>query len=118
MAASSAVVVAEASDPVQANVWLDALADAGITARSFEQGVGGALGGAATGVFAKYAVVVARDDLVAARNVISHLDGGGVLAPVPDEEAARESQRRGLIIVSLIVVLILALGIASRLAAA
>lgn len=117
MAASSAVVVAEASDSLQANVWVDALTDAGITARSFEQGVGGALGGASTGVFAKYAVLVARDDLVAARNIISRLDGGSVLAPVPDEAAVRESQRRGLIIVSLIVVLILALGIASRLAA-
>ncbi len=117
MAASSAVVVAAASHPIQANVWVDALTDAGITARSFEQGVGGALGGAVTGVFATYAVVVAREDLVAARNIISRLDGGGVLAPVPDETTVRESQRRGLIIVSLIVVLIVALGIASRLAA-
>jgi hypothetical protein len=117
MAASTAVVVAEASHPIQANVWVDALTDAGITARSFEQGVGGALGGAATGVFAKYAVVVAREDLVAARNIISRLDGGGVLAPIPDEAAVRESQRRGLVIVSLILVFILGLGIASRLAA-
>jgi hypothetical protein len=117
MAASNAVVVAEAEDPVQAGKWLDALEQAGIAARSFERGVGAALGGAVTSGFAKYPVLVARDDLLAARNVISRLDGGGVLSPVRDEEAVRATQLRWLVVAVTAIAVVLVLGVASRVVA-
>ena len=42
----AATVVAEAADAVEAGLWVDALEQAGINARVFEQSLGGAMVGA------------------------------------------------------------------------
>lgn len=111
------VVVAEASDPVQAEIWVAALRDAGIEAATFERGVGAALGGAVTTGVSRFPVIVASRDLVAARNVISELDGAAHLAPFRDAEDQRERRSRALFTVAAIVALIILLAGASRIAA-
>jgi hypothetical protein len=111
------VVVAEASDPVQAEIWVDALRDAGIEAATFERGVGAALGGAVTSGVSRFPVIVASTDLLAARNVISELDGANHLAPFRDAEDQRERRSRALFTVAAIVALIILLAGASRIAA-
>lgn len=113
MPAVNTTVVAEARDPVQAEIWLDALHAAGIEANAFERGVGAALGGA-TGVFAIYPVVVAESDLVRARNVIAELGDAARISPVRDHNAARSAQRRGLTIAGALIILIVILGVLSR----
>ena len=116
MSGMATVVVAEASDPVQAAIWLDALRDAGVEANSYERGVGAALGGAMTPGFARYPVVVGETDLVCARNVISEISGGGVLSPLPDPEAKNAARQRVLMLVGAVVVVILVMGLLSQLA--
>jgi len=78
--APRAAVVAEAVDPVQAQIWVDALRQAGIEATTFEQGAGAALGGAALHYLATYPVVIRSDSLAAARSVIAEMSGAGVLS--------------------------------------
>lgn len=105
------VVVAEARDPLQAGIWIDALARAGISATSFERGVGAALGGASAPGWSVYPVVVSRDHLVDARNVIAELDGAAFLAPLSDSSAAAARQRRAIIVIGAVVAGILALAL-------
>ncbi len=111
MSGGGRVVVAEASDPVQAAIWVDALKAAGIEAASFERGVGAALGGAATPGWAVYPVLVAAADIGAARNVVAEIAGGAALAPIRDEAAARERAQRALRVAggAVLVVVVLAL---------
>jgi hypothetical protein len=87
-APQSAVVVAVASDAIEAAIWRDALHDAGIPAAVYERGVGAALGGANT-FGASYPLLVDRGQVAAARNVIADLGGAVALAPVHDERAVR-----------------------------
>jgi hypothetical protein len=114
MAAGTTLVVAEARDPIQAQIWVDALRDHGIKASSFERGVGGALGGAVTAGMAIYPIIVAIEDLGAARNVIADLDGAVYLSPVRDRATAQAAQRRALTIAGFVVVGIVVLGLLSR----
>ncbi|MBI5949062.1 MAG: hypothetical protein HY875_13060 [Chloroflexi bacterium] len=108
------VVVAEASDPVQAAIWIDALHAAGIEASSFERGVGAALGGAATPGWAVYPVLVASTDIGAARNVVAELAGGAALAPIPDHGAARERSQQALRVAGGAVLLVIVLALLAR----
>ena len=108
------VVVAEAPDPIQADIWLDALRHAGIECATFERGVGAALGGAVTSGSAVYPVVVAEKDLGAARNIIANMSGASAIAPVRDSAHLRASQRRAFIAVGAVVVGIVVLGLLSR----
>jgi len=102
MAATGTVIVAEAGDRVEADIWVDALRQAGIEAGTYERGVGGALGGAVTTGFARFPILVSATDLARARNVIADFSGTGALAPIRHEGAARESQRRALFVVGCI----------------
>jgi hypothetical protein len=110
---SPTAVVAEANDPITAQVWVDALRDSGIRAAMFEQGTGGALGGAAT-TFSRYPVLVSEDDLVAARNVIARVAGASALAPIPDRDAERSRQKRIVVIAAAVVVAVLVFGVLNR----
>jgi hypothetical protein len=110
-------VVAEAQDPLQAEIWLDALRSQGIEAASFERGVGGALGGALTAGFAVYPIIVAQADLAAARGVIAQVAGASAIAPVRDSAETRAAQHRALIAVGVIAVAILVAGVLGRLVA-
>jgi hypothetical protein len=76
------VPIADAPDPLTAEIWLAELRAAGIRAGAFEQGVGGALGGAATAGMSRYPVIVAEHDAVRARDLIAGLGGAGCLRPV------------------------------------
>jgi hypothetical protein len=104
-------VVAEARDPVQAGIWIDALERAGIPATSFERGVGAALGGASTPGSAVYPVVVGRDDVIAARNVIADLGGAAFLAPLSDIADIAEGQRWVALVVALLAVGVMVLAV-------
>ena len=117
MAREGTALVAEAGDPIQAQIWVDALRDAGIAAGTFERGVGAALGGAVTTGVSRYPVVVARKDLVAARNVIAELDGALHLAPVDDPERQHAARRRALLVAASIGLAILVIAAAARIAA-
>jgi|GEM_PF-3191805 len=98
------IVVAVAGDALQATIWRDALGDAGITAAVVERGVSAALGGAPS-VSSTYHVLVDREDVAAARNVIAEMGGAGALAPLPDDDATAEQRRRvALIAVAIVVV--------------
>ena len=108
-------VVAVARDPLEATIWVDALRDAGIEARSFERGSSAAFGGASLGGMASFPVVVAATALGDARNVIAGLGGAHALAPVPDREALRERQRRILVVAGVTVVAVLAVAMVARL---
>jgi len=110
-------VVAEASDPVQAGIWLDALNRAGIQAGTFERGVGAALGGAVTSGLAVYPIIVPDDEVGRARSVIASISGGAVIAPIRDSATVRASQRRALLTVGGVVAGIIVLALAARLAA-
>lgn len=76
------VPIADAPDPVTAEIWLAELRASGIRAGSFEQGVGGALGGASTLGLASYPVIVAQGDALRARDIIAGLGGQEFLRPV------------------------------------
>jgi hypothetical protein len=117
MTAPTTTVVAEAQDPIQAQIWVDALRDHGIKASSFERGVGGALGGAVTSGFASYPIIVATNDLAAARNVIADLDGAVHLAPIRDSAASQAAQKRALTVAAAIAVGVLVLGVLARIVA-
>ena len=97
------VIVAQAAELVQAQLWVSALRDAGIEAATFERGVGAALGGA-TAVGATYPVLVQRRDLVAARNVIAEMGGAPALAPLAEPETARSARARAAATVGLVAV--------------
>jgi len=116
MAEDYAVVVAEAPDAVRAAIWVDALRSAGIAARTFERGVGAALGGALS-FGAVYPVVVSNDDVGAARTVIADLAGASALARYRDRRDARSSQRRVLILLAIIMGGVLGAGVIARLLA-
>ncbi len=76
------VPIADAPDPVTAEIWLAELRASGIRAGSFEQGAGAALGGASTPGLASYPVIVAQGDALRARDIIAGLGGGEFLRPV------------------------------------
>lgn len=97
-----AVVVATARDPIEAEIWVAALRDAGLEAATFERGPGAALGGASV-PWAMHSVVVPGEQLGAARNVLADLAGAAVLAPYRDPEEARD-QREGILKFALAVV--------------
>lgn len=117
MSAPTTTPVAEAQDPIQAQIWVDALRAHGIKASSFERGVGGALGGAVTSGMAVYPIIVATSDLAAARNVIADLDGAVHLTPVRDREASQAAQKRALTLAGGVAVVILVLGVLARIVA-
>jgi hypothetical protein len=108
MAGGGTVVVAEAPDAVSASIWLDALRDAGIEAGMFERGVGAALGGAATPGLSRFAIVVRKEAMLEARNVIAEVGGASRLAPYRDGSEAPGAQRRAIFFV----VVLIAAGIA------
>lgn len=81
------IPIADAPDPVTAEIWLAELRAAGIRAGTFERGVGGALGGASTTGQASYPVLVSEDDAVRARDIVAGAGGGDYLrAIVPGGE--------------------------------
>jgi len=110
-------VVAEASDAIEAAIWVDALRAAGVEAASFERGVGSALGGAVAPGWARFPVLVPAADLGTARNVIAELAGGAVLAPYRDAAASRVFQRRLLLVMGAVAVAVLVAGLFARFAA-
>lgn len=93
------VPIADAPDPVTAEIWLAELRAVGIRAGTFERGVGGALGGAATTGLASYPVIVSEGDAVRARDVIAGLGGAGYLhavVPAGGENGTRQAVVLGL----------------------
>ncbi|MGE5595859.1 MAG: hypothetical protein ACM3S1_07475 [Hyphomicrobiales bacterium] len=110
------IVVAEALDPVQAGIWVDALRAAGIEAGTYERSVSAAFGGAAIGG-ASYPVLVDSGNLGAARTVIAELSGGAVLAPYRDSAAQRERRTQALRVVLGVVVVALVMALILRFAA-
>ena len=116
MTARQAVaVVAEAGDLVEATIWVDALRAAGINAKSYERGVGAALGGAVTTGLARHPVVVSREDLGRARSVIADMGGTASLAPIDEPGDIGQAQQRGLALVGLIVGSVLVIALAAKL---
>jgi len=105
------VVVAEASDPIEAAIWVDALRDDGLGAESFERGVGAAFGGAAAHAFSRFPVLVRSEDYAAARNVIADLAGAARLAPYRSAREERERANAALKFAGAIAALIAALSI-------
>jgi hypothetical protein len=110
-------VVAEASDPLEAAIWVDALRAAGVEAVSFERGVGSALGGAVAPGWSRFPVLVPAADLGTARNVIAELAGGAALAPYRDAAASRKFQRRLLLVMAGVAVAIVVAGVIGRVVA-
>ncbi len=86
------VPIADAPDPVTAEIWLAELRASGIRAASFEQGVGGALGGASTLGLASYPVIVSEGDALRARDIIAGLGGQEFLRPVVEDTAGQEGR--------------------------
>jgi hypothetical protein len=107
-------MVAEAPNAVDAAIWVDALISAGIDARTFERGVGAALGGAAT-VLARYPVLVPRVALVPSRNLLSDLGGARILSPYKDPETTRHAQRQIVTTAAVAIAAIIAAGLLARL---
>lgn len=87
------IAVADAPDPVTAEIWLSELRSAGIRAGVFERGVGGALGGASTFGVASYPVIVPEDDAVRARDLIAGVGGGEYLRSVTPSGPPGETRR-------------------------
>lgn len=76
------IPIADAPDPLTAEIWLAELRAAGIRAGTFERGVGGALGGAAIAGLASYPVLVSEDDAVRSRDIVAGAGGGDYLRPL------------------------------------
>lgn len=108
-------VVAEAGDLVEATIWVDALRADGINAKFYERGVGAALGGAVTTGLARHPVVVSREDLGRARNVIADMGGSASLTPIDEPKDKERTQQRGLALVGLIVGGVLVIALAAKL---
>ena len=106
--------MAEATNPVDAAIWVDALHDAGIEASSFERGVGAALGGAMTPGWVRYPIVVPAADLAGARNVVAGLGGATALAPIDDPERRREQQSRILRLLGVAIAAVIVAGLLAR----
>jgi len=117
MKGEGTALVAEAADGIQAQIWVAALREVGIEAATFERGVGAALGGAMTSGLSRFPVIVARRDLLAARNVIADLGGAVHLAPVDYPERQRDAGLRALVTVIVAAVVVLAIALGARLAA-
>lgn len=110
-----ATIVAEASDIAEARIWIDALRDEEIDAAYVERGPGGALGGAS--VFgSSYAVIVPRDRIGDARNVIAELGGGGALVAYRTAEEERRRSRRAFLTVAGGVAVVAAIAVVLRFA--
>lgn len=107
---SRTVVIAEAEDEVQAGIWVDALRNAGVQAATFERGVGGALGGAVTGL-AVYPVIVRESDFSAARNVIADLGDADRLSAYREPAADRARAARALALAAGVAVVALLAGV-------
>ena len=112
----SAVVVAEARNPLEAVLWVDALKAAGIRATSFERSVGPAMGGA-TALFASFPVLVPSDSIGAARSVIADIAGATRLSAYRDAGDARSRQTQAFGLVGAIVAFIVVAAIIARLLA-
>ena len=82
MSDSDPVLVAGASNPAEAQIWVDMLRDEGILATTVDRSVRGALGGVAF-VPPRVYVMVNRADIVRARNVIAESGGASALEPIP-----------------------------------
>ena len=93
------VSIADAPDALTAEIWLAELRAAGIRAGTFEQGVGGALGGASTFGVSRYPVIVAEHDAVRARDLIAGLGGTEYLLPVVP--AGGENSTRQLVVLGI-----------------
>ncbi len=102
---TEAAIVARANDPLEAQIWVDALRDAGLEAGMIERGPGAALGGAFLGV-ASYPILVRHDQLEPARNIIAELGGAESLAPYSDPAEASERRRAALMTVVGVMVLV------------
>ncbi len=98
MSADAAVVVAETSDPVAANLWVNELRAAGVEAAVMERGHGAAFGARGLPLLTSYAVVVPRRELARARSLIADLGGAAFLSPVPGDEGA--FRRRALLLLA------------------
>jgi len=105
------VVVATASNPAEAQVWVDMLLDEGIFATSVETGVHGALGGGGL-MLPSVSVLVDRAKLAEARNVIAESGGAAALRPVPQEGSQGTPLRTLLLLAGLGAVLVAALAAA------
>ena len=117
MASNGTAVVAESQDVLDAVLWVEALEQAGIRAKHFEQGLGGAYGGAWAGPLTRHCVVVSRDDLGRARSVIAEIAGATRLSPYDDPEEQRERARFAAVMVGAAVLLVVAAALAARLLA-
>lgn len=90
----STVVVARTTDGIQAQIWVDMLHDEGIDASTYQRGVQAALGGV-TGI-GTHLVLVHRDHVGDARNVIAEAGGASALAPIPSEPESHGTLVRAL----------------------
>jgi hypothetical protein len=79
---AGATVVAETNDEIEANLWADALRDAGFRSGVIMRGPAAALGGVAAFPSSTFQVLVERIHLDSARSVIADLGGASRLAPV------------------------------------
>jgi hypothetical protein len=117
MPASGTVVVAESQDVLDAVLWMDALQQAGIRATSYEQGLGGAYGGAWAGPLTRHCVVVAREDLGRARSVIAEVGGATRLSPYDDPAERRERAKFAAVMVGTALLFVIGAVLAGRLLA-
>lgn len=86
MISGAPIVVATASSPLEAQVWVDMLLDEGILATSVELGVHAALGGGGL-MMPRVNVLVNRADIARARNVIAESGGVDALQAIPAEDS-------------------------------
>ena len=106
------VVVARTTDTVASAIWVDALRQEGIAARSVERGVGPALGGL-QGI-GQIVILVRQSEIADARSIIADLDGASALAPVQLPGEQRAAASRALAVVGWGMAMAVALGLAVR----
>lgn len=99
MASRSMVMVAEAKEPIERGIWLDALEQAGIEATTFERGSGAALGGVQSVFPSSHPVLVPSEHFVTARNIISDIAGADRLLPVRTSEEQISRAQRWIVII-------------------
>lgn len=99
MASNSMVMVAEAEEPIERGIWLDALEQAGIEATTFERGSGAALGGTQPMFPSSHPILVPSEHLVLARNIIAGIAGADRLLPVRTSEEQISKAQRWIVIV-------------------
>ena len=94
MSSNATVVVAEAAEPIELGIWMNALKSAGIDARTYERSASAAFGGVQGQLLSSHPVVVPFGQLADAQDIIAGLAGEERLVSMVELQAQTTRAQR------------------------